>query len=120
MQDVSPETSAAFDSNIDGADVDALRQRLQLVEQKFAGTPLLKCVGVLLMDQLIDASVAFKKLQTGKAAADTVIHELTPLEGVEDVEGLRDYLRNMTLKNEVGCPHSTQVIYSPVSTGISR
>ena len=50
---------------------------------------------------LPDVSTSFKRLQAEKAAADRVLRELTPLETVQEVDALRDYLQNLTLKTEV-------------------
>ncbi|KAG8920466.1 hypothetical protein FRC02_000888 [Tulasnella sp. 418] len=62
-------------------DVEKLRERLKLVEQRFS-----------------DVSRSFKRLQAERVAADKVLKELTPLEGIADSEGLREHLRNMTMK----------------------
>jgi glutaredoxin 2 len=58
-----------------------------------------------------DVSMSFKRLQAEKMAADSVIRELTPVDGVTDTGGLRDYLQNIALKvevrilahNDIGC-----------------
>ncbi|KII93210.1 hypothetical protein PLICRDRAFT_35393 [Plicaturopsis crispa FD-325 SS-3] len=68
---------------VDG-DVDALQQRLKLVEQRFT-----------------DVSKSFKRLQAEKVAADTVLRELTPLETIQDADSLRDYLQNAAMKAEI-------------------
>ncbi|PBK77281.1 hypothetical protein ARMSODRAFT_992371 [Armillaria solidipes] len=62
-------------------DVDALQERLKLVEQRFA-----------------DVSTSFKRLQAEKLAADAVLRELTPLESLQESDALRDYLQNMSAK----------------------
>lgn len=66
------------------ADVEALQERLRLVEQRFS-----------------DVSTSFKKLQAERSAVDDVIRELTPLEDVDDATVLRDYLSNMNMKTEL-------------------
>ncbi|THH30073.1 hypothetical protein EUX98_g4104 [Antrodiella citrinella] len=71
-------------SKTDESDIEALQQRLKLVEQRFA-----------------DVSTSFKRLQAEKAAADLVLREFTPLESMQDTEALNDYLQNMNLKNEM-------------------
>ena len=59
-------------------------------------------------DGVVDVSTSFKRLQAEKLAADKILQELTPLQSVQEVESLRDYLQNMTLKTEVrlNCPLS--------------
>ncbi|EIN13811.1 hypothetical protein PUNSTDRAFT_79643 [Punctularia strigosozonata HHB-11173 SS5] len=66
------------------ADVEALQQRLKLVEQRFA-----------------DVSTSFKRLQAEKRAVDGILRELTPIEGMQDQVALRDYLQNMNQKLEI-------------------
>ncbi|KAG1870019.1 hypothetical protein F4604DRAFT_1583898 [Suillus subluteus] len=66
------------------ADVEALQERLKLVEQRFS-----------------DVSTSFKKLQAERSAVDDVIRELTPLEDADDATALRDYLSNMNMKTEL-------------------
>ncbi|KAJ7783868.1 hypothetical protein DFH07DRAFT_908919 [Mycena maculata] len=65
-------------------DVDALQERLKLVEQRFS-----------------DVSTSFKRLQAEKAAADVVLRELTPLETISDSQALRDFVQNVILKSEI-------------------
>ncbi|KAH9950472.1 hypothetical protein B0H21DRAFT_868888 [Amylocystis lapponica] len=48
-----------------------------------------------------DVSTSFKRLQAEKLAADKVVQEFTPLETVQEVDALRDYLQNMNLKTEM-------------------
>jgi hypothetical protein len=48
-----------------------------------------------------DVSTSFKKLQAEKLAADAVLREVSPLESIQDVDALRDYLQNLALKTEV-------------------
>jgi hypothetical protein len=45
--------------------------------------------------------MSFKRLQAEKYAADAILRELTPLEGITDSGALRDYLQNLSLKIEV-------------------
>lgn len=53
-------------------------------------------------DDVQDVSTSFKRLQAEKLAADKILQEFTPLQSVQEVESLRDYLQNMTMKTEVG------------------
>ncbi|KAG2023417.1 hypothetical protein CC2G_001073 [Coprinopsis cinerea AmutBmut pab1-1] len=64
-----------------GPGVEELQQRLKQVEQRFS-----------------DVSTSFKRLQAEKRAADAVLRELTPLESIQDNEGLGDYLKNVQSK----------------------
>lgn len=50
---------------------------------------------------ILDVSTSFKRLQVEKRAADALLKELTPLESISDVDGLGDYLRNLSLKLEL-------------------
>ncbi|KIJ68369.1 hypothetical protein HYDPIDRAFT_165234 [Hydnomerulius pinastri MD-312] len=79
---VAPEPSMPTKSG--DADVEALQERLKLVEQRFA-----------------DVSTSFKRLQAERRAADGIIRELTPLEDTKDVTALRDYLVNVNMKVEL-------------------
>ncbi|KIM67254.1 hypothetical protein SCLCIDRAFT_109168 [Scleroderma citrinum Foug A] len=84
------EQSSSVAVNSSDADVEALRERLKLVEQRFS-----------------DVSTSFKKLQAERLVADTVIRELTPLEDTKDIAALRDYLTNINMKVEVGTRSSS-------------
>lgn len=66
------------------ADVEALQERLKLVEQRFS-----------------NVSTSFKKLQAERSAVDVIIRELTPLEDAHDATVLHDYLSNMNMKTEL-------------------
>lgn len=48
-----------------------------------------------------DVSTSFKRLQVERRDIDSVINELTPLKGSEDVAALREYLINLIMKVEV-------------------
>jgi hypothetical protein len=48
-----------------------------------------------------DVSTSFKRLQAERLAADAVLRELSPLQTMQDIDGLRDYLQNLSLKTEV-------------------
>lgn len=48
-----------------------------------------------------DVSTSFKRIQAEKLAADAVLREFSPVETMQDVEGLRNYLENLNLKTEV-------------------
>ncbi|THV04873.1 hypothetical protein K435DRAFT_648447 [Dendrothele bispora CBS 962.96] len=67
-----------------GANVEELQERLKLVEQRFT-----------------DVSKSFKRLQAEKLAADSVLRELTPVETLQDSDGLRSYLQNIAAKVEI-------------------
>ncbi|KAG8715490.1 hypothetical protein FRC11_003796 [Ceratobasidium sp. 423] len=61
-----------------------LRERLKVVEERFS-----------------DISTSFKRLQAEKVAADKLIKEVSPLEGIADLDGLRAYLTNQKMKVEL-------------------
>ncbi|KAL5640958.1 hypothetical protein ACGC1H_001438 [Rhizoctonia solani] len=61
-----------------------LQERLKVVEERFS-----------------DISTSFKRLQAEKVAADKLIKEVTPLEGITDLDGLRAYLTNQKMKVEL-------------------
>lgn len=66
-------------------DADAkVRDRLKVVEERFN-----------------DVSTSFKRLQAEKVAADKLIREVSPLEGLSDLEGFRAYLMNQKMKIEI-------------------
>ncbi|KAG9015648.1 hypothetical protein FRB90_004601 [Tulasnella sp. 427] len=69
---------------IEQMDVDELRKRLKVVEQRFS-----------------DVSRSFKRLQAEKVAADQVLKDLTPLESISETDSLRDHFRNLSLKAEI-------------------
>ncbi|KAJ7169956.1 hypothetical protein C8R46DRAFT_1349891 [Mycena filopes] len=73
-------------------DVDALQERLKLVEQRFS-----------------DVSTSFKRLQAEKAAADVILRELTPLETISDSQALRDFVQNVVLKSEISLGEITRL-----------
>jgi hypothetical protein len=60
---------------------------------------------------LADVSMSFKKLQAERMAADQMIRDLTPLEGLHDTNGVRDFLQAMILKAEV----SSSISMPPIS-----
>ncbi|TFK57208.1 hypothetical protein OE88DRAFT_1650841 [Heliocybe sulcata] len=80
----SVETSRSAATSANGAEVESLRERLKLVEQRFA-----------------DVSTSFKRLQAEKRAADTILKEFTPLESMQDAEGLRAFLHNSKSQHEM-------------------
>ncbi|KAJ1311081.1 hypothetical protein OPQ81_009585 [Rhizoctonia solani] len=61
-----------------------LRERLKIVEQRFS-----------------DISTSFKRLQGEKVAADKLIKEVSHLEGISDLDGLRVYLMDQKMKVEL-------------------
>ncbi|KAF9785533.1 hypothetical protein BJ322DRAFT_1006501 [Thelephora terrestris] len=67
-----------------GADVEALRQQLKRFKERFT-----------------DVSSSFKRLQAEKLAADRLLQELTPLQTIQDTEGLKEYIKNINLQSEV-------------------
>ncbi|KAG7450442.1 uncharacterized protein BT62DRAFT_512469 [Guyanagaster necrorhizus] len=79
-EESGPVTEEPFASGED-VDVDALQDRLKLVEQRFA-----------------DVSTSLKRLQAEKFAVDAVLRELTPLETLKESDALRDYLQNVSVK----------------------
>jgi len=48
-----------------------------------------------------DVSSSFKRLQAEKLAADRLLQELTPLQSIQDTEGLQEYIKNINLQTEV-------------------
>ncbi|EPQ61437.1 hypothetical protein GLOTRDRAFT_102471 [Gloeophyllum trabeum ATCC 11539] len=79
----SPEAVGSDPATSEG-DIESLRERLKLVEQRFA-----------------DVSTSFKRLQAEKLAADRVLREFTPLESMKDAEALKDFLQNTKSQAEV-------------------
>jgi len=49
----------------------------------------------------VDVSSSFKRLQAEKLAADRLLQELTPLQSIQDTEGLQEYIKNINLQTEV-------------------
>ena len=84
----------------DGVDVEALQNRLKLVEQRFAGMFRAR-VQAAFAHTPSDVSTSFKRLQAEKLAADRVLRELTSVESVAEVDALQDFLQNMNFKAEV-------------------
>ncbi|CAK5280554.1 unnamed protein product [Mycena citricolor] len=80
----SPAMDLPTPSVAHATDVEALQQRLRLVEQRFS-----------------DVSTSFKRLRAEKAAADAVLQEHTPLETIGDSQGLQDFIRNLKQKSEL-------------------
>jgi hypothetical protein len=56
---------------------------------------------VTLRVRRVDVSMSFKRLQAEKYAADAILRELTPVDGITDAGALRDHLQNLSLKIEV-------------------
>ncbi|KZT30459.1 hypothetical protein NEOLEDRAFT_1173883 [Neolentinus lepideus HHB14362 ss-1] len=90
------ETTVPSETTTNGVEVDSLRERLKLVEQRFAGGLRYMQWGYywLFIQEYTDVSTSFKRLQTEKLAADRVLKEFTPLESLKDAEDLRDFLQN--------------------------
>ncbi|KAJ6503473.1 hypothetical protein C8R47DRAFT_1316667 [Mycena vitilis] len=88
----SPALNVGSDEATRATDVDALQERLKLVEQRFS-----------------DVSTSFKRLQAEKAAADAVLRELTPLETISDPQALRDFVQNIVLKSEISIEEITRL-----------
>ena len=57
----------------------------------------LKCALII----VIDVSTSFKRLQAEKLAADAVLRDNSPLEGISDAKGLRDFFSNLKAKDQV-------------------
>lgn len=58
--------------------------------------------------------MSFKRLQTEKAAADRALSELTPLQTIQEIDALREYLQNVNLKAEVRdseCPSRSAITH---------
>ena len=94
---------AKIDAN--DTDMESLQTRLKLVEQRFTGIYCVSAVQNVTCNcadtSVLDVSTSFKRLQAEKLAADTVLRELSPLQTMQDVDSLRDYLQNVALKTEV-------------------
>ncbi|KAJ7038120.1 hypothetical protein C8F04DRAFT_1220408 [Mycena alexandri] len=90
-EEVQPE-KAQPDDSARVTDVDALQERLKLVEQRFS-----------------DVSTSFKRLQAEKAAADAILRELTPLETISDSQAFRDFVQNVVLKSEISLGEITRL-----------
>ncbi|KAI0067728.1 hypothetical protein BV25DRAFT_1834756 [Artomyces pyxidatus] len=48
-----------------------------------------------------DISASFKKLQSEKMEADKLLQEFTPVQSIQDTQGLRDHFESMQLKAEI-------------------
>lgn len=86
----------------DELDIEALQKRLKLVEQRFAGTCFSHVTKCFKLIDAIDVSTSFKRLQAEKTAADRVLQEMTSVQTIQEVDALRDFFQNMTMKTEVG------------------
>ncbi|KAF9481368.1 hypothetical protein BDN70DRAFT_803504 [Pholiota conissans] len=64
--------------------LESLQARLKQVEQRFS-----------------DVSTSFKRLQAEKLAADAMLREETPLESIKDIDGLREFFKNLKTKEDV-------------------
>ncbi|KAF8585573.1 hypothetical protein K439DRAFT_1409943 [Ramaria rubella] len=80
----TPRSLSPFVTEEKELDVEKLRERLKLVERRFS-----------------DVSTSFKRLQAEKRAVDTVIKELTPLQSITDIDGLRDHFKSLEMKTEI-------------------
>ncbi|KAF8523131.1 peroxisomal membrane anchor protein conserved region-domain-containing protein [Hysterangium stoloniferum] len=78
-----PDSSSATAEELE-IDVEKLRERLKLVEQRFT-----------------DISSSFKRLQAEKDLADQVLKDHTPVESILDVDTLRDHFKNMKMRAEI-------------------
>ena len=65
-------------------------------------------------DVTTDVSTSFKRLQAEKRTADQVLKELTPVESITDVEGLRDHFKSLDMKTQVRVlsPSFSQILTS--------
>lgn len=48
-----------------------------------------------------DVSTSFKRLQAEKLAADSVLRDVSPLEGIKDADALRDFFKEIQVKDKV-------------------
>ncbi|KAG8894748.1 hypothetical protein FRC01_012779, partial [Tulasnella sp. 417] len=89
---------------IEQMDIDELRKRLKVVEQRFSGEDDSKLKVFLSADsedRLPDVSKSFKRLQAEKVAAEQVLRDMTPLESISETDSLRDHFRTLALKAEI-------------------
>ena len=96
-----PSTNNA-DGDAAGTDVDALRQQLNRFKERFTGreeTYIYQCT--LTGWVCADVSSSFKRLQAERLAADKLLQDLTPLQSIQDTDGLREYIKNINLQSEV-------------------
>ncbi|KAF4572848.1 hypothetical protein EYR36_007358 [Pleurotus pulmonarius] len=63
---------------------EAIQDQLRQLERRFA-----------------EVTESYKKLQSEKDAADSLVRTLTPLEGLEDLDTFKDYLQSLILKVEI-------------------
>ncbi|KAG8701148.1 hypothetical protein FRC09_005526, partial [Ceratobasidium sp. 395] len=78
--DTVPNEETEVDNEMEGK----LRDRLKVVEERFS-----------------DISISFKRLQAEKLTADKLIREVSSLEGLSDLDALRDYMVNQKMKVEI-------------------
>lgn len=50
---------------------------------------------------VLDVSTSFKRLQAEKLAADAVLRDVSPLEGIKDADALRDFFKEIQVKDKV-------------------
>ncbi|CAE6518550.1 unnamed protein product [Rhizoctonia solani] len=75
------EGTAQTEAPAQGDEDTKLRERLKVIEERFS-----------------DISTSFKRLQAEKVAVDKLIKEVSSLEGMADLDGLRAYLTNQKMK----------------------
>lgn len=95
---VDPSVDAPENDNTAETDT-KLRDRLQVVEQRFSGEWIV-LFALIWLSYGLDISTSFKRLQAEKVAADKLIKEVSSLEGLSDLDGFRDYLLNQKMKIE--------------------
>jgi hypothetical protein len=49
----------------------------------------------------VEISSAYKRLQADKIAVDKIVRELTPLNGIGDLEAFESHLKNLNGRTEV-------------------
>lgn len=90
------------DGDAAGTDVEALRQQLKRFKERFTGSETIDIDRSKLTGGIrVDVSSSFKRLQAEKLAADKLLQELTPLQSIQDAEGLKEYIKNINLQSEV-------------------
>ena len=91
-----------IDGDAAGTDVDALRQQLKRFKERFTGKEKAYVYRCTLTECVCaDVSSSFKRLQAERLAADKLLQDLTPLQSIQDTDGLREYIMNINLQSEV-------------------
>jgi hypothetical protein len=96
------------------SDLETLQRHLKLVEQRFSGA-FIQSYRYIYFIFFTDVSTSYQKLQAEQLAANQLIREFTPLEGMGD-DALKDYLRNAALKAEARFSSAFVCYFSKSST----